>query len=243
MQQYRSPGKKGKKDKTDVELGIHIPDVEVSTDTPTFDNFCEGQKAIMDAFIKNSKDLYQKTMENLFAEQKMKSELYQSKLLGILEKKNLNLNALLGVFDSHKIRLDNVFTILKQFALWFYRLKRKRAIFIFWKKYSDRRRYYAKMTVYSRNYYKRNLLRGLTRNWKLFKNDQVKVRETTRWTIKLSKEIEVLKTEYTGMIYGLQELYQKRMEELAEEEEQHKEMFAKFSGLTEIKKLESSNIH
>jgi len=50
------------------------------------------------------------------------------------------------------------------------------------------------MTVYSRNYYKRNLLRGLTRNWKLFKNDQVKVRETTRWTIKLSKEIEVLKT-------------------------------------------------
>ena len=50
------------------------------------------------------------------------------------------------------------------------------------------------MTVYSRNYYRRNLLRGLTRNWKVFKNEQVKIRETTRWTIKLSKEIEVLKT-------------------------------------------------
>jgi len=45
------------------------------------------------------------------------------------------------------------------------------------------------------------------------------------------------------MINNLQDLYQRRMEELAEEEEQHKEMFAKFSGLTEIKKLENSNIH
>jgi len=49
------------------------------------------------------------------------------------------------------------------------------------------------MTVYSRNHYKRKLVRGLVRNWKVFKNDQIKSRETTRWTIKLSKEIEVLK--------------------------------------------------
>jgi len=49
--------------------------------------------------------------------------------------------------------------------------------------------------------------------------------------------------EYTAMIYNLQGLYQKRMEELAEEEEQHKEMFAKFSGLTDIKRMEGSHTH
>src|SRR5688572_2510129 len=112
----------------------------------------------------------------------------------MIERKNLKQNALLGVFDQHKIRLDNIFTCLKQFASYYWRLKRKRAIFQFWVKYSDMRRYHNKMTVYSRNYYKRALVRGTLRCWKVFRNSEVKSRETTRWTIKLTKEIEVLKS-------------------------------------------------
>jgi len=71
--QHRSPLKnKSKKEKTDVELGIHIPDVEKATDTGTFENFYEGEKAILNAFIQSTKNLYQQSMENFFSEQKMK---------------------------------------------------------------------------------------------------------------------------------------------------------------------------
>jgi len=67
--------KKGKREKTDVELGIQIPEVESATETSAFNAFYEAEAAIVETFINSTQKLYQQTIENFFSEQKMKASL------------------------------------------------------------------------------------------------------------------------------------------------------------------------
>ena len=55
------------------------------------------------------------------------------------------------------------------------------------------------MTVYSRNFYKRKLVRNALRYWKLFNANQIRDRERTRWGIKISQEMDVIKKGIEGL--------------------------------------------
>ena len=97
-------------------------------------------------------------------------------------------------------------------------------------------------------------MKNCVQAWKNFAYQEMKMKQTERWTVKLDSETEQLKIgmiifihtiddgdlEYSQIIENLQQLYKKRLEELEEEENAHKDMFSRFSNYTDIKRLETT---
>mmetsp|Transcript_4747 Transcript_4747/g.5188 ORF Transcript_4747/g.5188 Transcript_4747/m.5188 type:complete len:229 (+) Transcript_4747:22-708(+) len=219
---------------------LQIPKREAVENTPAYTLFCDSQQELLRIWESQCNKVFKESSEKLVGELKDKTTKYQEKLNSKLYKSQGVFNALYDLYMSHRHRLTDLMVFKKNISRWYYHKKTQRYLFEVWRYAIEYKKYLRRMKIYSRNFFKRRLTKTCMKNWKNFTYNEIRLKQQERWAVKLTTETEQLKIEYSQIIENLQQLYKKRLHELEEEESAHKDMFARFSSYTEIKKLEGA---